>query len=400
MKLLMVVQRYGLEVAGGAERATRDYAEGLVARGHEVDVVTTCALSYVDWADYYSAGRSELNGVGVHRLPVDRPRDNQVFGPMSGRMGWSSPGRHHAADLQREWMRMQGPYVPAIVPWIRENAGGYDASIFFTYLYYTTWAGLPAARSVTPTVLFPTAHDEAPIYLQLFDLMFRMPPALAYLTEEEGDFVRQRFRIDPLSVVLGVGVDLAASAPRDDTAEFRLLHGLDDDPYVVFVGRVDPGKGSLELFDYFSAYKNRNPGPLKLVVVGDPVHPLPHHPDVVVTGFVSERTKHAAIAGSTALVQPSYFESFSIVLCEAWVQSRPALVQGRCDVLAGQCRRSGGGISYSGFAEFESGLDALLADPELCDRMGAAGRRYVESRYEWGSLLGRFETFLDQVIAA
>jgi glycosyltransferase involved in cell wall biosynthesis len=400
VKLLLVVQRYGLEVAGGAERCARDYAEGLVVRGHEVDVVTTCALNYSDWRNHYGAGRSVLNGVGVERLPVEHPRNNTVFGPMSARFGWTSPTRHHAASLQREWMRLQGPYAPAIVPWIRVHGGDYDAAVFFTYLYYTTWAGLPAARSVTPTILFPTAHDEAPAYLQLFDLMFRAPQALAYLTEEEGELVRRRFRIDPPSEVLGVGVELGAGASDEAVAEFRLLQGLDDDPYVVLVGRVDPGKGSLELFDYFATYKRRNPGPLRLVVVGDPVHPLPHHPDVVVTGFVSEHHKHAAIAGSIALVQPSYFESFSIVLCEAWVQGRPALVQGRCDVLAGQCRRSGGGVSYAGYAEFEAGLDLLLDDPGMCDRMGAAGRRYVESRYEWGSLLGRLETLLDRVIAA
>ena len=90
-------------------------------------------------------------------------------------------------------------------------------------------------------------------------------------------------------------------------------------------------------------------------------------------GFLDEETKRSALAGCLALLQPSYFESFSIVLCEAWLQGRPALVQGRSEVLEGQARRSGGAIPYRGFVEFEAALDLLLADPGLADRMGAGG---------------------------
>jgi Glycosyltransferase len=74
---------------------------------------------------------------------------------------------------------------------------------------------------------------------------------------------------------------------------------------------------------------------------------------VVVTGFIDEAGKQSALAGAAALVQPSYFESFSMVLTEAWAHRRPALVQGHCAVLDGQARRSGGGIPYRSYAEFE-----------------------------------------------
>ena len=97
-------------------------------------------------------------------------------------------------------------------------------------------------------------------------------------------------------------------------------------------------------------------------MIGDPVRPLDEHPDVIRTGFVSEELKESALSGALALAQPSYFESFSMILTEAWAHAKPALVQGYCDVLAGQCRRSGGGIPYKGFAEFGVALDLLLAD--------------------------------------
>jgi glycosyltransferase involved in cell wall biosynthesis len=95
---------------------------------------------------------------------------------------------------------------------------------------------------------------------------------------------------------------------------------------------------------------------------------------------------------------PSYFESFSIVLVEAWARARPALVQARCEVLVGQARRSGGAIPYRGFAEFEAALERVLADRELARRLGEAGRRYVEARYRWDAILDRYEGFLAEVI--
>ncbi|MEO7442028.1 MAG: hypothetical protein ABIW46_00680, partial [Acidimicrobiales bacterium] len=66
MKLLFVVQRYGKQVAGGAELCCRHYATRLAARGHDVEVLTTCALSYVDWANALPSGTEVIDGVTVH----------------------------------------------------------------------------------------------------------------------------------------------------------------------------------------------------------------------------------------------------------------------------------------------------------------------------------------------
>jgi len=75
MRLLFVVQRYGREVAGGAELHCRQFATKLAARDHDVDVLTSCAVDYVHWANEYPPGLAELDGVQVNRLPVAAPRD-------------------------------------------------------------------------------------------------------------------------------------------------------------------------------------------------------------------------------------------------------------------------------------------------------------------------------------
>jgi glycosyltransferase involved in cell wall biosynthesis len=398
MRLLFVVQRYGTEVAAGSETFCRMFAEHLAARDHEVHVVTSRALSYIDWVDHYPAGEAEINGVHVHRLSVGRPRDDKLFNLLNTRViAGQKPIPLH---LQEAWMHLQGPYLPDLQPWLTEHAGGFDVVVFFTYLYYPTWAGLAAASGVTTTVLHPTAHDEPTLYLPIYDFLFRLPHGIGFLSEEEVELVRRRFNVTRPFVVTGVGVDLDRidRGPADVDA-FRAKHeGLrDGEPYLLYVGRVDPSKGSLELYDHFTAYKRRRPGPLKLALVGDPARPLPPHDDVVVTGIASEDDKHAAMAGCAAFVHPSYFESFSIVLCEAWGHRRPALVQGRCDVLSGLARRSGGGIPYVGYREFEAAADLLLDDPALQRRLGTSGRAFVEDRYRWDVVIDKYERYLESL---
>src|SRR5213078_1173874 len=106
--------------------------------------------------------------------------------------------------------------------------------VFVTYLYYTTWAGLPVAGA--PSVLHPTAHDEPPIYLPMFDAVFRLADAYGFLTEEEAAFVGGRFRIARPSQVTGIGIELDRPADPDG---FRRRFGLGDRPYVACVGRID-----------------------------------------------------------------------------------------------------------------------------------------------------------------
>jgi hypothetical protein len=129
MKILYVSMRYGEEIAGGAEQHCREMAERMVARGHEVEVATTCAQSYVDWANVFVPETSELHGVVVHRFANAAGRDDG-FDALHRQLT-SSPGPH-PLSLQREWMRMQGPYSPDLAAWLDSHAPGFDCVVCFT----------------------------------------------------------------------------------------------------------------------------------------------------------------------------------------------------------------------------------------------------------------------------
>ena len=391
MKILYSVQRYGEQIVGGSETACRLFAEKLVQRGHEVDVLTSCARSYEDWADHFSPGAEVINGVRVIRLPVEHERDIKVFSDLHEEIMRDVPNATYAA--QRKWMQAMGPILVDQTKWLRSNASEYDVVVFMTYLYATTALGLPSIVGLAPIVLQPTAHDEPPAHLSIYKSLFHMPDAFLFLTEEERLTVQGLYDIEPDGEVTGIGMNLNQSRKSGDS--FRAAYSLGDDPYLLYVGRIDVFKGVAELLRYFVEYKGHRPGNLRLVLAGEKMMDLPENEDVKYVGFLDDEMKQSAIAGSIALVQSSPFESFSIVLCEAWLQERPVLVQGRSEVMTGQARRSEGGLPYKGFAEFESCLHLLHSNTELANELGRNGKLYVDKMYSWNSVLDKFEVTVE-----
>ncbi len=72
MRLAFVVQRYGLDIAGGAEYHCRLVAEHM-ARHAEVEVLTTCATDYITWANHYPEGRGDAERGPGSPLPGQAP---------------------------------------------------------------------------------------------------------------------------------------------------------------------------------------------------------------------------------------------------------------------------------------------------------------------------------------
>lgn len=382
-----VVQRYGPRIIGGAEAACRQFAARLAARGADVTVLTSAATDAATWANDLPPGESVDEGVRVVRFPTAATR-NGGFGRLSDRVFAT---RDPDPGLVDRWVREQGPLVPALIDRIRATAGDPDLWVFYTYLYYPTLVGLPlvAERSV----LHPALHDEAPARLPIVRRVLRSAAGLYLHSPEEWDLVIRlagwpRARVG----LVGLGVEEGSGDPD----AFRARFGLGGDPYLLYLGRVDDGKGTGELARRFATFKERRPGPLKLVIAGPLVQAPPAHDDVVVTGPLGADERWGALEGCRAFVHPSPAESFAIVLLEAWTKARPVLVNAHCPVTAGHVRRARGGLAYGDYAEFEASLELLLAEPPTAAMLGANGRAYAET-FAWESVMDRYEAFLERV---
>jgi len=387
MKIRAVVQRWGPDVAGGAESFCRSLTTRLARRGHDVQVITSTATDYLTWKPAHTAGTSTEEGVEVVRLQPRFLRDPERFAHLDQRVSFAE--RPLAPSAQLDWLLLEGPTLDGLERELRRPA---DITTFYTYLYPTTATGISLASPFGPTLVHPTAHSEPQLNLQIFDSMFDHTDMFVVSTPEEAELIEARSRGRARVELLGIGVDPI------DTAAAGLPDAAGGRPYVTVVGRVDPAKGSMEAVRYFAEYKKRNPGHLALVIVGEQTTEIPAHPDVIVTGFIEQAARDSIMSNALVLIQPSWFESFSLVLAEAWTAGVPALVQRNCAATAGQVSRSGGGLLYHDYASFEASLGMLLESKPTRHSLGESGREFVAHNYSWDTVLDRYEAMLNQTI--
>jgi glycosyltransferase involved in cell wall biosynthesis len=430
VKLAFVVQRYGAEILGGSEYHCRLIAERLAAR-HDVEVLTTCARDYVTWKNEYPEGNDRIRGVTVRRFPVAAPRDINAFNQFSD---WIFHHPHTRED-ELKWLEMQGPWSPALRDYLAKHHRSYDALIFFTYLYAPTVLGLKVDPS--RSIHVPTAHDEPAIHLGIYKEMFRLPAAMAYNTDVEKQFLKTRFEITAAAEeVVGCGVDLlpwsdqgtaAAADDRDERkraapiaealdleeptlrsedeplpdhlvqrgARFQRRHRLHGQ-FLLYGGRIDPGKGCEELLEYFTSYKEQA-GEADLVLMGVKLMQLPEVPWVKFAGLLSERERLEALEAATIVVVPSPFESLSLLALEAMAVGTPVLCNGHSDVLVEHCRKSHAGLWYNDRDEFVEATKLLLADARLRRTMGRNGKEYVKREYRWDAILAKYDRLISAV---
>lgn len=384
MRVAIVVQRYGEEVNGGAELHARWLAEHLLKLS-DVDVITTCAVDYNTWANIYPAGESDLNGVHVHRFPVDSLR----VADMKKRTAAILLQDHTLFDELR-WVKDQGPYSTSMLDFIRQAYDNYDFYIFFTYLYPPTFFGLPLVSD--KAILVPTAHEEPYIELAAFRGLFHLPQVIVYNTEPEMMHVN---RVTQNHQVPGVVAGIGINVPNEVNGQrFRNEIELNDD-FILYVGRVDESKNVPQLLDFFSRFQLEQERNLKLVLMGRVNMPLPDHPDILSLGFVTEQEKFDALQAASVLVVPSIYESLSMISLEAWLAETPVLVNGQCTVLKYQCRQSNGGLYYHTYEEFSQTLSALLDDPSLRQRLGRQGREFVTKCYDWDIVVAKYQAVFE-----
>ena len=381
MRILIVVQRYGAEVVGGSESHARVVAHRL-AKINEVEVATTNALDYWSWSPHFPAGESMDGTVHVRRFAVTGVR-SPTFKDAERHILFEP---HTLADEQR-WLALQGPHTPGLLEFLARDGKGYDAILFYTYIYEPTAAGLPLVPE--RAALISTAHDEEPLRLAPYRALFQLPRAFGFLTPEERDLVHSRFHNDHIpSEVLSIGLD---PPPWHDPEPFRERYAPRG-PLVLYLGQVSEGKAVDELVADWIAYREDG-GPGSLVLAGTVRMPVPDRDDIVSLGRVSDEDKYALLEAADVLVLPSHLESLGIVLLEAWQVGTPCLVSAKNKVTGGQVARANGGASYER-AGFARALHGVIAKR---DALGESGRRYVERECTWPPFDARLEQLVDLV---
>jgi len=182
-------------------------------------------------------------------------------------------------------------------------------------------------------------------------------------------------------LVLGASASLAAEARALGAREVRLVPsgvavpetvGEPDDPaHVLFVGRLSPEKGVLELVEAC--------GGLPLVVIGD--GPLRARVPGAV-GFVPPDELGPYYERASVVAAPSLREGYGIAVREAMAWGRPVVasaVGGLVDAVEDGV--TGLLVPPGDVAALREAIERLLGDAELRERLGAAARERAAQRF-------------------
>jgi len=382
MKLACVIHRFGADIAGGSEGHCRQIAEHL-ASSHNVTIVTTTAHDHVTWANHYPAGESRLGPLRIVRFPVERRRDLHRFRDISDQVFTNRA----SAEEEEQWFRENGPYAPALLEYLKQQGTQFDLVLFWSFRYYHAYFGLPLVAD--RAVLVPTAEEDPVIHLDALDRYFALPRGCLFLTPEEETLVGERVPRSTPRQIVGCGLDEPRAAEAGRVADLE--------PYILYLGRIDPNKGCDQLIRYFTRWAAAGEQRVNLVLAGPENMPIPDHPQIRRLGFVAADVRDALLQRARVLMMPSPYESLSMVVLEAWNYGTPALVNARCAVLKGQVLRADGGLYYQGAMEFAGALAYLLSHADAAARLGMQGRAYVDREYRWPTVMRKIDALLHEV---
>ncbi len=358
---------------GGAETLLKALAGRMRTLGIEATFLTTCATDHFTWANTLPPGRRDMDGLDTFFFPVD-DRDETAFLRAQNAL-CRRPARR---ELENVWLA-EGVNSTALCQHLHDNADRYDRIVAGPYLFGLIHAASKIASD--KTMLVPCLHDEPFAKFAATRELFSRVRGAMFNTEPERALAERLFGFPAeRGTVVGMGLDPFEADP----GAFARRRDIRQ-PYLAYCGRREPLKGTPLLLDYFTAFRQRTGRDIMLVLTGSGPVDIPAEcaDSVLDAGFVSEQEKREIMAGALAFCHPSRNESLSIVLLESWLAGTSALVQSASAVLVDQCRKSGGGLWFGNYPEFEEELTLLLDHPTLAQTLAANGRAYVRKTYDW-----------------
>lgn len=379
---------------GGAAVIAAGLAQSYAAAGHTVHVLTTHQSESV------GITKEKIGSVTVTSLPI-----------------------RYRKEL-RQYLSLWNPTASRLISTFLRNEGPFDAVHAHNVHGFLTYHSLVLARRSSKRVII-TFHDVMSVsygriattrYLDRLDPRLTIADHLlqagrTYNPLRNIIILRILRNIDcrvtvseALRAVLernGIPVDAVihngiATEQSEHSAEVaRALEqrwNLAGKKVLFLGGRLRKDKGIWESFDAFLRIADRHSDAV-LLLVGDKerartlVEKYPHasaiRNRIVSTGWLDRRDMAAALSLSSICLTPSVcFDSFPTVNLEAMAAGKP--IVGTC--FGGTREAVEDGIT--GFVidprdtdAYARAIDSLLSDPERSQRMGAAGRERIETKF-------------------
>jgi glycosyltransferase involved in cell wall biosynthesis len=200
------------------------------------------------------------------------------------------------------------------------------------------------------------------------------------------------------TVVVPNGIDLEIFSKRkcEDATTCLKQYGLEEDNYVLFVGRLSVLKGVQYLIEAFRSFSLEHPN-VKLAIVGSGdfesnLKRLAHGiRNIVFTGHVSSfKERKVLFENSLFVVVPSLYETFPMVLLEGMACSKAVIASNVGGIPSIIRHGKNGFLSRAGDHEdIAKFIKILYGDKRLRDSMGSLGRELVERNFSVDQMINQ-----------
>ncbi len=368
MKILFAIKSLNVR-GGGAEKVLVDVANGLVARGHEVEILTF-----------------DFEGEAFYPLSGAILRLDMAFNPA----GQSMP----RLDMIKALPRMRAAVA-------RSNP-----NVIIAFMH-STYVPVAAATFGLGIPLIVSEHTEARHY-ETRPLQRRIRQLIdnrAALRTVPSQTVKTGYEQQSKT-----SCEVVANPISSDSYKAYLNVAPSTPPILLSVGRLMEEKGHAVLIEAFARITDDFPD-WRLRIVGDGVlrpeleaqiRRLGLQDKVEMPGFTHDVS--ASYAASRFVVLPSYYESFGMVAAEALATGRAVLSFDDCAGIAEIVDSGENGLLVPGASTLEgrvAGLtDALrqmMDDPQGCAEMGTKGPAAV-SRFDLETILDTWVRVIETIV--
>ena len=364
---------------GGAETVVKAYSEGLLAKGHKVEVITTDL--YTETPFVKKKMPSEVSGV-----------------PVSRHSAFSISGEAHyvlAPGMVTSFLKKKADiihthsygYFQNHAAWIKERIQSTPWVI--TPHFHPSWSMWGGAKRRTLRDFYDSKIGKST--MESADL-------ITCVSNHEKEMLVKEIGLseDNIKIIYN-GIDWSDWEKVPDKMSFRDSYPEVSERFVIFAGRLATNKGIPDLIEAMSISESAD---VDLVVMGADMGLGKDLDKVAISlgvkmhrlGHVNDEIYRSALSAAEILVLPSEYEAFGIVLLEAAAAQTPVVATRVGGIPEAMSEGKNGLIvDYNDPKALSAAIFSILEDDSLKREMGAFGREFSKG-FSWSSIVNQLES--------